>query len=219
MSNRIMYIITAMMLRLLKDFGDKQRMQIGECVDDFIEQIHESESRGSTPAQTAKGLQQAADDMLDEAKLTNPEWKNVTCRKGCAHCCRMTVAISGHEAQQLLQVSRAKGLMIDTDRLKRQSSYGDKTWRLQPEADRNCAFLGEDNLCQVYDDRPLSCRKYFVVSPPEHCDTVKFPSQPTLVFVDAASEMLTTAAFTHADCGFMPSMLLEAMAKEAKHVK
>jgi hypothetical protein len=31
-----------------------------------------------------------------------------------------------------------------------------------------CPFL-EDELCSIYDERPLICREYVVVSPAEHC--------------------------------------------------
>lgn len=214
MSDRIMYQITAMLSELLKNVNTEGRMFVGEAVDDFIDQISEAGERGVSPEDSARGVQLAADDMLQEAKTINPEWPNVTCRNGCAHCCKMTVAITGHEAKQLLQVARAKGLPIDTARLERQSAYAEQTWQLQPEEDRACLFLGSDNTCQVYEDRPLSCRKYFVVSPPELCNIDKFPGHKTLVFVDAGIEILTTAALTHSGCGFMPGMLLEALDKE-----
>ena len=75
-------------------------------------------------------------------------------------------------------------------------------------------FLGNDGLCSIYKDRPLSCRKYFVVSDPTLCDTSRHPGGQTLTWVDAHVEVLTTAAYTAAGCGFMPTMLLGALVQE-----
>lgn len=219
MSERVQYQITSMLSAILKKEPPKTRLAVAEAIDDIIGQIDTLEDGGASSARIARETHRQANAMLASATTTNPQWPNVQCRKGCHHCCKMTVAITRHEAHQLIQVAKAKGLPIDAERLRRQLPYVDETWRTQPEADRACTFLGADGLCQVYEDRPLSCRKYFVVSPPELCDTESHPGGQTLVFIDAASEMLTTAAFTQAGCGFMPDMLLNALAEEVSNGK
>lgn len=216
---RVLYQITAILSHLLQEESADVRQRVGDAVDDMIGQLETEQAKGLSPLAMARGTQRSADTMIAEAKANNPEAPNIQCRKGCAACCKQTVAITGDEAVQLVVVAKAKDIPLDRDRLVRQTHYNDETWASQPAEDRACPFLGSDQVCQVYHDRPLSCRKYFVISNPEYCDTVVHPKHQAQVWFDASAEMLTTAAFTHAGCGLMPEMLLGVIDLEAHYVK
>lgn len=127
-----------------------------------------------------------ASDMVER------EGKPVSCRAGCAACCRQLVPISQSEAHSLAEVVEAlprdrqavvrnrfekiratlaeHGLL---DRLRKpeqfkrvedQREIGEEYMRLALP----CFFL-EEERCIIYAERPLRCREYLVTSPAENC--------------------------------------------------
>ena len=137
-------------------------------------------------------LRSLDDEMAKDAdQLVRQNGKQISCRKGCAACCRQIVPISDAEALAL-------GQLIDDmpptqqDRVRRR--FEEAVNRLDDEGlverlwsfiDHNeditalaadyfrhviaCPFL-EDELCTIYKDRPLACREYLVTSPVANCD-------------------------------------------------
>jgi Fe-S-cluster containining protein len=115
----------------------------------------------------------------------------VSCKAGCAACCRHLVALTEPEARQLAELVEAlpeprrtavrarfasalerlaaAGLL---DELRAAGGWLDD--RLHPlcldyrSQEVACPFL-EDETCSIYAERPLVCRAYQVVSPPENC--------------------------------------------------
>lgn len=93
---------------------------------------------------------------LDENfhKLHDQTFQKIDCLS-CANCCKTTSPIFRdvdiRRLSKRLRMSEAKFidtyLMIDEDQ--------DYVLQSSP-----CAFLGEDNYCNVYEDRPLACREY-----------------------------------------------------------
>lgn len=73
----------------------------------------------------------------------------------CANCCKTTSPIFyQHDIERVARALRMKPgdfieeyLRIDDD--------GDFVLKSAP-----CPFLGEDNVCSVYEDRPKACREY-----------------------------------------------------------
>lgn len=164
-------------------------------------------------ASRANIINRHADDLLAIEKSTNPHTQDIQCRKGCAHCCKMRVAITSAEADLLLMQAVRQNLVVSGDTLKKQAQWkSDREWARQPQAERTCVFLGADGDCQVYEHRPLSCRKYFVLSPPESCriDSETRKAKEVLVWFDAESEVLSSAAMTHFGVESLPVMLLQA---------
>jgi Fe-S-cluster containining protein len=133
----------------------------------------------------------------------------ISCKAGCGACCRNLVAISEVEARRIATV-------IDQMPEPRQSvvreRYEDARRRLEQSGilsrlqDRDrltddeylvlcteyfhlqiaCPLL-EDESCSIYNERPITCREYLVVSPPEHCshptaETVQRVNIPLPVF-------------------------------------
>lgn len=125
------------------------------------------------------------------------EGLEVSCKKGCAHCCHLEVSITSDEAVVLANIVKSGQVTIETNRLKRQAEIptrmdGTSEWRELPSEVRRCVFLGTDNLCSIYEQRPAACRKYFVRTPPENCKDIKGASQIVSVL---EAEIATSAAY------------------------
>lgn len=117
--------------------------------------------------------------------------RSISCKAGCGACCRQLVPISPSEAQRIRQVVEAlpeprRAQVLERfaairarlaevgllDRLLDPPSYtptdkmplGDEYFALRLP----CPFL-EQESCSIHAERPLACREYLVVSPPEHC--------------------------------------------------
>jgi Fe-S-cluster containining protein len=125
--------------------------------------------------------------------------QTISCRMGCAACCRMLVPLSAPEAFAL----RAYVEQLPTDRqthlLSRLSDRKDSLkraglWdRLNDVAEANrpvpdeeldpinqsyyalripCPYL-EDEMCSIYESRPSACRELLVTSPAELCQDLE----------------------------------------------
>ena len=142
-----------------------------------------------------------AAQALENAR-TLESGKTISCKKGCAACCRMMVPVSAPEAfalrefvhslpperQQRISTrsARTKSLLLSHGLWHRLLEMGETT---QPPDDdalepinrayyalrTPCPFL-EDEVCSIYEERPAACRELLVTSPAEWCqDLVKNP--------------------------------------------
>jgi Fe-S-cluster containining protein len=92
---------------------------------------------------------------------------DVTCRKGCAHCCRIPVAISAWEAGQLAKFTGRTAHPVPTPATREEN--------IARFTGKPCPFL-KDNLCTVYEVRPMVCRLFHSLEDdPELCDAGKHP--------------------------------------------
>lgn len=138
----------------------------------------------------------------------------ISCRKGCAACCRMLVPLSAPEAfalseyvEQLPPDRRTLLLnhLSDTkDRLIREGLWdrlNDVAETSRPVSDEEldpinqsyyalripCPYL-ENELCSIYEARPAACRELLVTSPAELCqDLVHNPIVPLPVSMRISS--------------------------------
>jgi Fe-S-cluster containining protein len=137
-------------------------------------------------------FQSMADSFVGLAlKDAETEAAKVSCKKGCGACCRQLVPISEVEAHQLRDLVDD---MPEPRRSEIRARFGAERLRLQksgllekllmPERLRPeertlfaldyfiqgiaCPFLEEES-CSIYNDRPIPCREYLVVSPAENC--------------------------------------------------
>lgn len=140
----------------------------------------------------------------------------VSCTKGCCGCCHYEIETTNDEAALLAAAVRA-GCAVDRDRLNQQAGREPRSpkWLEFWSADNRCVFLDADGACRVYDDRPASCRKHLVTSPPEACTTVGgavVPLQLLLV------EVLVSAAVSIPETSFasLPKMLLAELGAEVR---
>ncbi len=137
----------------------------------------------------ANALADRVTGMAEQALEKKGE--KISCKKGCAACCRTMVPISEVEARRLHELIDAlpealrlqvlarfaealrrldeAGLLAKL-RAREQWSDRDNT-RIQTEYFLQgiaCPFL-EHEACAIYRDRPASCREFMVTSPPEKC--------------------------------------------------
>lgn len=118
---------------------------------------------------------------------------DVSCKKGCAACCRQLVPLSPPEAAMIfefvqtmpeprktiitkrflsaLQRLEEKGLLTKLACLK-DPMLNDEEYRAITQSyfyqQIACPFL-ENECCSIYEVRPSICREYLVASPAEHC--------------------------------------------------
>lgn len=101
-----------------------------------------------------------ADTLVQAAREKRP----ITCRgSGCWGCCRANVAVTSEEGQSL--ATRASDAALARARRDRA--------RYENERDASralCPLLDPvSGRCEQYADRPLVCRGYNVVTPPDWC--------------------------------------------------
>jgi len=137
----------------------------------------------------ANALADAVTGMAEQA--LEKQGEKISCRKGCAACCRSMVPISEVEARRLRElveslpdprraqvVTRFAEVLCQLDeaglldKLRTREQWTDlENKRIQVQYFLQgiaCPFL-EDESCTIYRDRPTSCREFLVTSPPEKC--------------------------------------------------
>jgi Fe-S-cluster containining protein len=174
---------------------------------EFRLNLQQGESRVAVTAAVPKNVVRAVDLLpvlyaIDDAAVGLAEaesrrnGKEVSCRVGCAACCRQLIPVSEHEARRIAELVAA--LPEDRRReveqrfervvgeLERQGLMERllKADQLESEADRGelghvyfalqlaCPFLVNER-CTIYADRPMACREYLVTSPAEKCWSLK----------------------------------------------
>ena len=137
---------------------------------------------------------QSLDDSFisDTVAQLGETGRTISCKAGCAACCRHLVALSAFEAEALstwirtLPESRQQELarrfqealtkVADAGIIDRMAKKG---WLTEGDAAARiihdyfylripCPFL-ENERCSIYPIRPLICREHLVTSPPDHC--------------------------------------------------
>lgn len=131
--------------------------------------------------------------------------QSISCRMGCAACCRMLVPLSPPEAFALKgyvdslpadrrdrlsqRLTETKNRLKDHDLLDQLSAVAEGTTTHSDEdfeplnrayyaLRMPCPFL-EQEMCSIYEARPAACRELLVTSPPEWCrDLEHHPVQP-----------------------------------------
>lgn len=131
-----------------------------------------------------------------------------TCSSKCSHCCYQNVDVVWDEAALLLENHADK---IDWTRFEAQTYTEDHT--KLPHEMKACIFL-KDGKCSVYADRPNSCRKYFVVSEPEKCDSKKYPGGEVGTVYSYKAELFASALMTLQESGPMVKMLAKVSEKK-----
>ncbi|MFC3414738.1 YkgJ family cysteine cluster protein [Algoriphagus hitonicola] len=101
-------------------------------------------------------LRRVKSKKLDEefAQLHDSVFEEIDCLE-CANCCKTTSPIFLQtDVDRLAKVFRMKpSVFLDT--YLHRDADGDFVLNSSP-----CPFLGEDNKCLVYEDRPKACREY-----------------------------------------------------------
>jgi Fe-S-cluster containining protein len=144
---------------------------------------------------------------ISEQQLAMDAYKQVTCRVGCTACCETRPHITGDEAKLLADVVKERGITIDMDRL-REAAADTSTVEEWRKKRIPCVFLNDQGRCEVYHDRPLTCRNHHVRSDPALC--AKCDAVISLLN-NPMAEALSSAAATIAGDGTLPQMLLKEL--------
>ena len=213
MDDKVYHVTTILKAHVAGLTTDQRQLdKIEEALTGYVMQLEQF--KDAHQDRRRKELHVLADEFVRAEILTDGKPEHITCTKGCAHCCKQIVIVTQPEGARLFQLANERGIPLDASRLARQAIQDDNGWLTLQGDDRNCPFLGTDNTCQVYDDRPLSCRKYFVVSDPELCDIEKHPMDLVCVCYSVDAEVLTTAAFTALGSSSMAQALLAEIRRE-----
>lgn len=207
------YNVTAALVVYAGRLDQVQRRKVIEMVDHYADEMLKASDKVRDPIRIHQGLTMFIDKAVKE-DLEAPPKVEYTCTKGCHECCRQAVAITSVEAISLVDYAKRNSIQIDSERLKRQVKFDDSNWHTLPKEDRDCPFLSKEGLCQVYEIRPLTCRKYYVVSDPDKCNMDKHPGGGVSAWMSLEVETITTAAFTIYGSNHMPIMLLTALSRE-----
>jgi len=192
------------------------RQLAGQMTEFYIEQ-YRAMLREHDPESVAYTIGSKIDEVVAASRKKSPHGNQIRCTKGCNHCCKQVVAITLPEAQLLMRVIAEDAVAVPLERIDRQAKHDDDTWQSQPEEDRACVFLARDGTCKVYEYRPGSCRKHFVITDPDLCDIQKHPGHRVGMFFSAEAEIMQSAQMTASESGPMPRMLLRAaQLQEAK---
>jgi Fe-S-cluster containining protein len=166
-----------------------------------------------------------------EQRRAEAAGQRISCRMGCAACCRMLVPISAPEAfalrdkilalpdaqrrARLDRVSAARGRLDQAGLLSRLRDIAETDRQLSDkdmeQTNREyyalrmpCPFL-DNEVCSIYEDRPAACRELLVTSPAELCqDIARNPVRPVSVPV----RMSTVLAMLWADLTGGPVRLI-----------
>ncbi len=137
----------------------------------------------------ANALADAMTRMAEQA--VEKQGEKISCRKGCAACCRTMVPVSEVEAHRFRELvdalpepRRSQVFARFVEALRRLDEIGlvarlgnREQWTAAEYKEIEmeyfsqgiaCPFL-EDESCSIYADRPASCREFLVTSPPEKC--------------------------------------------------
>lgn len=157
----------------------------------------------------------------------------ISCRKGCAACCRQAIPLSEIEAYQIAEMVEAFPEPRRSEIKKRFETawhhFSDIGWferldasfNLSPEERSkiiveyfqekiDCPFL-EDECCSIHETRPLGCREYLVTSPAENCwhlspEIVRTVELPVKTF-DTVRKISNSAALNSVAANFVPLVL------------
>lgn len=157
----------------------------------------ESRTPSSIPEKRFSHLFTIIDSMVDHAvEDVEEDGQQISCRRGCTHCCRLLVEVTWEEAEEIVtylnslpaaqreKLTQAVHYAADEARNLFEKRPSSKRYRRPARgegdipdsvfdeyfygADRPCPFLHE-NACSIYPVRPVACRLHLVTSPPELC--------------------------------------------------
>lgn len=148
----------------------------------------------------------AADESI--SKMPKQIMGQVSCKKGCAHCCKWPVEVSKAEAEYIFYLSRESNIVIDEAYVREQAKLKDVP-DYAGSRFKNCVFLDKDNTCKIYDLRPITCRKYMVTNKSKFCDSERYPNRNVIrVNTSEAAAMGSGLALADTAQGTLSQMLL-----------
>lgn len=162
-------LTTALKAALDEYKGDEKAIKLaGEMLDKALEYIRLM-PRGDN---RIKHIYGNIDDMIKTnlEKAGTGDTPSSTCTKGCAHCCHLYVICTHEEADLIYKEAKKRNIPMSRKRLEYQARFTDHRDYFTRFGKRTkCVFLNDKKECMIYPYRPISCRKYYVFTPPEKC--------------------------------------------------
>ena len=125
-------------------------------INDYKKIISEAKARRKEVGKTMKRITNAKPNVVNAmaAELHDEVFEEIDCLK-CGNCCRTTGPLFlQKDIERLAKRFRIRpGEFIE--QYLRMDEEGAYVLQSVP-----CPFLGEDNYCSVYEDRPKACRTY-----------------------------------------------------------
>lgn len=214
MSDKKNFLISDTLSGILKQCDEEGQAQVAKAFHYYVAEYrrllkaHPDDAR-SVAYSVQKEVQNNVDKKVESSK------HKVSCRKGCAFCCYLSVDITLHEADLLLEMCQSEDISIDWKRVVKQARKADDFNSLDYQ-DRKCPFLADDDSCKVYRLRPNSCRKLVVVSDPKKCDTLNHNGAQVARLVDVEAEIISSSTNNAVTSGTMAQMLVLAKTKREK---
>ena len=178
--------------------------QVMKWMDNYIVQLKKLKTQNKT--ETIKQVYQAIDKFFLNAPEENKQ--DIKCKAGCTACCFIDVEISGDEAEVIIDYCVENGIEIDKVYLTEQAAVGRKSYT----ALSRCVFL-KNNLCSIYDVRPMACRKHWVKTDPVLCDFSKNIINQVGGYFDLNTEILASALLNVDETGPFEQVLLSKLDK------
>ena len=202
-------MLTSFLRSVLKEQKDDPKIEemVGEGLSKGIKYIQQMPRGDARIKHLYKDMDKAVELQMEERAKDKKELP-ISCKRGCAHCCHLYVVCTHEEADLIYKEAKKRNIPLSKKRLEYQSRFknpGDYFTRFGKRT--RCVFLDDKNDCMIYEYRPMSCRKYFAISPPETClpdkdGKVQNVGSP----VNISVELLASA--------HMNMDLIEGMAKE-----
>lgn len=175
-----------------------------------------------SPIERARFVHSLVDDFNKDI-LAHPLIEQLSpCKKGCAACCHTEVSVTPDEAE-LLALRVENGIKIDLQKLHIQKTAieNGKSYYTVPYELRGCVFLGEDNQCRVYDDRPSVCRTNVVLGEASQCSTKDGTMQSQRLLKTENADMAIMGHFMQKpeDNNVLPFLLWEKLNEKDKNIK
>lgn len=187
---------------------EKAQKEIVQKIITYIAQfqyILKSDSRISL----FRAIMIAMDDLVRTMDVA--EKFHISCKRGCSFCCHQNVEITEDEGAVIAEHCKNENITISKEYLHGQLKFSELDIAFQENS--ACVFL-TNGECSIYDVRPLICRKYFVATPAEQCDTKKYRAGKIATIADSRMEaLMASIAFIITD---IPGRLPEIMLKYAK---
>jgi Fe-S-cluster containining protein len=143
--------------------------------------------------------------LLDEAYREKAP--PLQCGEGCAYCCYTGVTLTQLEWDGILKLVEEKGIDLEEviersqktirkvrEVLKSNKNLDQVDWH-NTVINQPCPFLGEDQACTIYEDRPLDCR--LVVAFRDVCQSKKLEHAQRGVAVEEAVGSTVVAKLQH----------------------
>lgn len=136
----------------------------------------------------------------------------LACRKGCSACCHTQVSVTIEEASLLAKKIEENELEVDWELLQLQASYSAGNWLRLSYEKRKCLFVGPQDDCRVYEDRPSVCRSNYVLGSSSQCSTADGVQRPLRMLKTPRADMTIVGQFkASARTGTLPALLYEVL--------